>query len=187
VFFLDNAPFDDASRDAFQAFMEAGGGFMGFHVTAWTDNPSRWSWFYDDFLGSGSYWKNTWRPTSATLKVESPSHAALQGLSATFMTAPNEWYAFHGDLVNNPAIEILLSIDPVSFPLGTNGSETWMSGYYPVVWSNRNYRMIYANMGHDDMDYGGTNQPLSSTFQSEAQNQFFLDAIRFLGGVTGAP
>jgi uncharacterized protein len=183
VLFLDNAPWDGGQRAAFEAYMEAGGAWMGFHVSAWTDRPSNWSWYYEELLGSGAYWKNTWRPTSAVLRVES-EHAVLDGLGPTFMTAPNEWYAFHGDLANNPAIEILLSIDPVSFPLGTNGSETWTSGYYPVVWTNRNYRMLYANMGHDDMDYGGTNQALSSTFESPAQNRFFLQAIRWLGGVT---
>jgi hypothetical protein len=185
VFFLDNAPGDGGEREAFEAYMENGGAWMGFHVSAWNDNPSGWSWYYQNFLACEGYWKNTWRPTSAVLRVES-EHILVSGLGPTFETAPNEWYAFHGDLANNPAIEILLSIDPTSFPLGTNGNETWMSGYYPVVWRNKNYRMVYANMGHDDMDYGGTNQSLSSTFSSEKENQFFLNAIQWLGGVTEA-
>ena len=71
------------------------------------------------------------------------------------------------DLRKNPDIRVLLSIDPSSFPLGTGPKphEIWHSGDYPVVWTNTRYRMVYMNMGHNDMDYdGGTNRQLSSTF-----------------------
>lgn len=68
----------------------------------------------------------------------------------------------------NPDIKILLSIDPTSFPLGTGPkqSEIWHSGYYPVVWTNKKYKMLYINMGHNDIDYDNkTNKELS--FQLE--------------------
>ncbi|HVJ21804.1 MAG TPA: ThuA domain-containing protein, partial [Polyangiaceae bacterium] len=116
VLFLDNAPTVAVQRTAFESYMEAGGAWMGFHVSAWTDTPTGWSWYYENFLGSGSYQKNTWRPTSAVLRVESTDHAVVQGVGSTFSSAPCEWYAFNGDLVNNPNIEILLSIDPTSYP-----------------------------------------------------------------------
>ena len=45
------------------------------------------------------------------------------------------------------------------------------SGYYPVVWTNKHYRMIYLNMGHNDMDYehkfDNTNRTLSFTFANK--------------------
>jgi hypothetical protein len=37
-------------------------------------------------------------------------------------------------------------------------------------------------MGHNDIDYENkTNKTLSSTFSSEQQNQFILDALLWLG------
>ncbi len=88
------------------------------------------------------------------------------------------------DLKKNRNITILLSIDSASFPLGTGPKphEIWHGGYYPVAWTNKQYRMVYMNMGHNDMDYEGhTNATLSSTFSSRIQNQFLLNAIYWLG------
>ena len=141
--------------------MEKGGAWMGFHFAGFaltpSDFPQDWSWYHDEFLGAGSYRSNTWRPTSAVLRVEAPGHPALRGLPATFTAAPNEWYRWEKDLRQNPAIQILLAIDPSSFPLGTGPKphEIWHEGYYPVVWTNRHYRMAYVNMGHDDLGDGG--------------------------------
>lgn len=42
--------------------------------------------------------------------------------------------------------------------------------------------MIYVNMGHNDIDYEGkTNKTLSSTFDSDDQNRFIIDALMWLG------
>jgi hypothetical protein len=100
-----------------------------------------------------------------------------------FTAAPNEWYRWQNDLRLNQNIEILLSIDSSSFPLGTGpkSHEIWHSGYYPVVWTNKNYRMIYFNMGHNDMDYeSGSNQTLSRTFSSPDQNKLILNSLIWL-------
>ena len=85
----------------------------------------------------------------------------------------------------NPDIKVLLSIDPASFPLGTGPkpNEIWHSGDYPVAWTNKKYKMIYVNMGHNDMDYENkTNKELSFTFDNETQNQFIVDGLLWLGG-----
>jgi len=84
----------------------------------------------------------------------------------------------------NKDIKILASIDSTSFPLGTGPKphEIWHSGYYPVVWTNINYRMIYINMGHNDIDYeGGTNKELSFTFKNKTHNKLVIDALLWLG------
>ncbi len=44
--------------------------------------------------------------------------------------------------------------------------------------------MIYANFGHNAMNYQ-TNTRLSSTFDSPAQNQFLMDSLKWLGGGGG--
>lgn len=188
VLFLDTRPEDPAQREAFRQYMENGGAWMGFHFSAFALNKSTfnqdWDWYHTQFLGSGEYKSNTWRPTSAVLRVEGKNHPAMKNLPETFKSSPNEWYRWSHDLKANPDIEILLSIDPSSFPLGTGPKqhEIWHSGYYPVVWTNKKYKMIYANMGHNDIDYEGkTNKELSFTFNNPTQNQFLLNSLLWLG------
>lgn len=188
VLFLDTRPDSPVQREAFQKYMENGGGWMGFHFAAFaltpSDYPENWDWYHNQFLGSGSYVSNTWRPTSAILRVEDRKHPATRHLPKTFKSAPNEWYRWTNDLRANPDITILLSIDSTSFPLGTGPkqSEIWHSGYYPVVWTNKNYKMIYFNMGHNDMDYDNrTNRQLSYTFDNKIQDRLIMDALLWLG------
>ena len=97
---------------------------------------------------------------------------------------PNEWYKWTNDLRTNRNIRILAAIDPTSFPLGTGPKphEIWHDGYYPVVWTNHKFRMIYFNMGHNDMDYETRpSKELSSTFSSEVQVRLILNALEWLG------
>jgi hypothetical protein len=188
ILFLDTRPEQPAQRAAFQQYMEHGGAWLGFHFSAFALTPSaypqNWDWYHEQFLGTGDYAGNTWRPTSATLRVQDHRHPTTRKLAATFTSAPNEWYKWTHDLRQNQDIDILLAIDPSSFPLGTGPKphEIWHEGYYPVAWTNRRYRMVYLNMGHNDMDYEhGTNRPLSSTFSSPAQSQFILQSLLWLG------
>lgn len=188
VIFLDTRPEDEMQREAFKRYMQNGGAWMGFHFAAFaltsSTYPQNWVWYHHEFLGSGEYKGNTWRPTSAMLRVENRKHPSTRKLPKAFTSAPNEWYSWTTDLRTNPDIEILLSIDEKSFPLGTGPKthEIWHSGYYPVAWTNKNFRMIYINMGHNDMDYEhGTNKALSSSFNSAEQNQFILQSLLWLG------
>lgn len=188
VMFLDNRPEATAQRDAFKQYMDNGGAWMGFHFAAFALNNSavvqNWDWYHNTFLGSGEYKSNTWRPTSAVLRVEDTTHAYTKGLPVTFKSSPNEWYRWNNDLTKQPNIKILLSIDPASYPLGTGPKpeEIWHDGYYPVVWTNTKYRMLYANMGHNDIDYGGTNKELSQTFADTIQNKLIMNTLLTLGG-----
>ncbi|HEX2605867.1 MAG TPA: ThuA domain-containing protein [Flavisolibacter sp.] len=189
VLFLDTRPEAPEQRAAFQRYMENGGGWIGFHFSAFALTPSTypqdWDWYHETFLGSGSYKSNTWRPTKAVLRKENSGHPVLKGIPSTFTAAPNEWYAWENDLRTRTDIRILLSVDSTSYPLGTGPKphEVWHSGYYPIAWTNTHYKMVYMNMGHNDMDYeGGTNRQLSSTFSSKEQNRFLLNAILWTGG-----
>ena len=161
---------------------------MGFHFAGFaltpSDVPQNWDWYHNTFLGSGQYKSNTWRPTTAVLRVEDKNHPATKGLPETFTASANEWYCWQNDLTKNPDIEILLSIDSTSFPLGTGPKlyEIWHSGYYPVVWTNKNFRMIYMNMGHNDIDYeNNTGKELSFTFKNPDQNKLIMNAMMWLG------
>jgi uncharacterized protein len=191
VLFLDTRPDVPEQRAAFKKYMDNGGAWMGFHFAGFALTPSEfpqnWDWYHNEFIGAGQYVSNTWRPTSAVLRVEDSKHPAVKNLPTTFKSSPNEWYRWEKDIRNNPDIKILLSIDSASFPLGTGPKqhEIWHSGYYPVAWTNKKYRMIYTNMGHNDIDYENkTNKELSFQFDNDIQNKFILDALLWLGGRT---
>jgi uncharacterized protein len=188
IVFLDSRPDSEDQRAAFRKFMENGGGWLGFHFAAFALNnsafPQNWDWYHNEFLGSGEYKGNTWKPTTAVLRVEDHSNPATKHLQQTFIASPNEWYSWKNDLTKNADIKILLSIDSSSFPLGTGPKlyEIWHSGYYPVVWTNKNYKMLYVNMGHNDIDYENkTNKELSFTFNNESQNKMIIDGLMWLG------
>ena len=181
VLFLDDLPQTSAQRTGFEAYMRGGGGFMGFHVSAFTTDAASWSWYHNTFLGSGNFVSNTWGPTAVTLKVEDHSIPPTASLPATFTSSVSEWYSWSNDLRQNPDIKILASIDPSSFPVGTDPNQSWYSGYYPIIWTNTKYKTLYANFGHNAMNYT-TNTRLSSTFASATQNQFLLNGLKWLGG-----
>jgi len=163
---------------------------MGFHFAAFALTPSAfnqdWDWYHNVFLGSGQYVSNIWRPSVAILDVNR-DFPATKHMPKKFKTSPNEWYRWENDLRKNPDIKILCSIDSASFPLGTGPklSEIWHSGYYPVVWTNTKYKMIYFNMGHNDMDYehkyDNTDRTLSYTFSSPMEEKLVVDALLWLG------
>jgi len=190
VIFLDTRPDDPAQRAAFQKYMEHGGGWMGFHFSAFaltpSDFPQNWDWYHQNFLGAGQYVSNIWRPSKAVLDVDR-NFPATKNLPKKFITSPNEWYRWEYDLRKNPDIQILCSIDSASFPLGTGPKqyEIWHSGYYPVVWTNKNFKMVYFNMGHNDMDYehkyDNTDKTLSYTFSSIVESQLIIDTLLWMG------
>ena len=188
VIFLDTRPERTTQRDAFKKYMDNGGAFIGFHFAGFalnnSDFPQNWDWYHNTFIGAGQYKSNTWHPTSAILRVEDSTHPVTKNLPKTFKSSPNEWYRWEKDLRLNPDIKILLSIDSTSFPLG-NGpkqSEIWHSGYYPVVWTNKNYKMLYVNMGHNDIDYDNrTNKELSFQFGNDIQDKMIIDGLIWLG------
>src|SRR3569833_1084497 len=84
VLFLDSRPQQPEQRKAFEDYMKNGGGWLGFHFAAFALTPSDfnadWDWYHNEFLGSGQYASNTWRPVSAFLRVEDHNHPATKGL-----------------------------------------------------------------------------------------------------------
>ncbi|MDH2430834.1 RICIN domain-containing protein [Sphaerisporangium sp. TRM90804] len=183
VMFLDDLP-PANRRAAFQTYLQNGGAWMGFHVSAFTTDPGSWSWYHNTLLGSGAFQTNTWGPTAETLRIEDRGHPSTAGLPATIQSSVSEWYSWSRDLRQNPDIDILASIDASSFPVGTDPNQQWRSGFYPIMWTNKNYKMLYANFGHNAMNYS-TNTRTSSTFASAQQNQWLINGLLWLGGGGG--
>lgn len=188
VMFLNDRPSGRTEQIAFENFIKNGGAWMGFHVCAgcWATNKDDaaqyWKWFQDDFVGCGNHSHNTWNPTSEPMRVENYNHYATENLvleDDTFVAAPCEWYAWEYDVSQNDDITVLLTLNPtVDNPAGDSPGEIWTSGTYPIAWANNNYKMVYMNWGHNLRPYNnGAEGKQSSTFSSEKQNQFMIDAM----------
>jgi len=183
VIFLNNRPFDIDQQEAFKNYMENGGAWLGFHACAFcmdSDNP-HWAWYQDDFLGCGDYKNNTWNPTAETLHIETHDHCSTANFGGnTFVSTPNEWYGWMSDLTVNDDIIVLLTLDESTFPVGDNPHKDWEIWkdyiYTPVAWTNKNYKMVYMNWGHNLQPYNDFEKE-SETFSSEGTCQFVLDAM----------
>lgn len=166
VLWINDFPTKPGQRTAFENYMKRGGAWLGFHVSAYNDESTRWPWFVD-FLGGGVFYGNNWPPLPAKLMVDHRSHPATRHLPATFMAPANEWYIWKPSPRLNKEVKVLLTLDPKNYPIGLK--DTITAGDLPVVWTNTGYRMIYMNMGHGD-----------KIFDSREQNKLFEDAFLWL-------
>lgn len=155
VMMLNDFPHDKAQRDAFQRYMENGGGWYGFHVAAYNDKTTNWPWLLD-FLGGGVFYRNNWPPMPAKLAVDDPDHPATRELPVSFISPLNEWYQWKPSPRERKNIKVLVTLSADNYPLGLK--DIIPDGDLPVVWTNTDYRMIYLNMGHGSGIFGDATQ-----------------------------
>ena len=182
IMFLDDQPSSN-QRAGFQKYMESGGGWIGFHVCAFATNAGEWDWYHNKFLGAGAFRSNTWGPTPAKMKVEDVAHPVTKAFPTIFTSETSEWYNWTVNPRSNPDIKVLCSIDPTSYPLGTDPNQSWRSGDNPIVWTNTKYKMIYCNSGHNDMDYAA-NVAKSNTWDNKQHVTLIMNALAWLAGET---
>ncbi|GHV55973.1 hypothetical protein FACS1894182_01570 [Bacteroidia bacterium] len=157
VVMLNNSPSSPAEREAFQKYMENGGGWVGFHAAAYNDKNTNWPWFVD-FLGGGVFFCNNWPPQPAKLSIDKAAHPVTNNLPESFIAPESEWYQWNPSPRTNPNVDVLLSLSPDNYPIGIK--DVVSSGDFPIVWTNKNYRMIYLNMGHGDDEFTDATQKL---------------------------
>lgn len=150
VVMLNTSPGSKAERAAFEQYMENGGGWVGFHAAAYNDKNTRWPWFVK-FLGGGVFYCNNWPPQPVLVEVDKEQHPVTKNLPQSFVAPASEWYQWNPSPRLNKDVEVLLSISPKNYPLGIKDVVNF--GDFPIVWSNKNYRMIYLNMGHGDEEF----------------------------------
>ncbi len=163
---LNDFPHTQSQRQAFQRYMESGGGWFGFHVAAYNDHTTEWPWLLE-FLGGGIFYRNNWPPMPAKLVVDDPKHTVTKGLPASFTSPLNEWYQWKPSPRERKNIKVLVSVSPDNYPLGLK--DIIPGGDLPVVWTNTNFRMIYMNMGH-----GG------HIFDDATQNRLIIAGLRWV-------
>ena len=166
VVMANTAPGTPEERAAFEKYMENGGGWVGFHAAAYNDVRTQWPWF-NEFLGCGKFLCNNWPPQPALLDVEVKDHPVTKNLPDSFVAPASEWYMWEESPRLNENVEVLLSLSPKNYPIGIKDVISF--GDFPVVWTNTNYRMIYLNMGHGDVEY-----------LDAEQNLLFVNAFRWI-------
>ena len=166
VVWLNDFPKTQMQRDNFQKYMENGGRWLGFHVSAYNDADTHWPWFLA-FLGDGVFYANNWPPLPAKLVVDDLSHPVTRRLGASLDSPANEWYLWKPSPRLNKNVKVLLTLAPENYPIGLK--DTITGGDLPVAWTNTKYRMLYINMDHGD-----------KIFSSTRQNRLFADAISWL-------
>ena len=168
---LNAAPGGKQQREDFQKYMENGGGWIGFHASAYNDKNTKWPWF-NEFLGCGMFYCNNWPPQPALVECDTQEHPVTVSLPQTFVVPASEFYQWQPSPRKNPDVEVLLSISSKMYPFGLKDVVKW--GDFPVVWTNKKYRMVYLNMGHGD-----------EGFIDATQNLLFVNAFRWV--VSRAP
>jgi type 1 glutamine amidotransferase len=169
VVWLNGTP-PGPQQPVFQRYMEGGGAWLGFHVAAYNDRNSRWTWF-KQFIGGGAFGVNNWPPLPAKLIVDDTESPITRGIPKTYVSPTNEWYSWRPSPRLDKNIHVLLTLDPSEYPLGIKGLITEKDPDVPVVWTNTNFKMLYLNMGHGD-----------KVFSSPTQNKLFENGILWLLG-----
>jgi type 1 glutamine amidotransferase len=166
VIMTNVSPTQPQERAAFERYMENGGGWMGFHAAGYNDRNTNWPWF-KKFLGGVSFYCNNWPPQPAKLLIDRADHPVTKALPASYIAPASEWYQWDPSPRLNPGVDVLLSLSPENYPFGIK--DIIYFGDFPVIWTNRDYRMIYLNMGHGD-----------EVFSDATQQLLFINALKWV-------
>lgn len=133
-----------SQRAAFQAFVENGGGFVGFHGSG-GDPETFWDWYVDTLVGArfkGHPMNPQFQP--ARIVIEDAMHPVVAGLGAGW-TMSDEWYSFR----NNPrsgGARVLATLDEKTYAPG----DLAMGEDHPIAWTRcvGRGRSFYSAIGH---------------------------------------
>ncbi|MGC4038973.1 MAG: ThuA domain-containing protein [Chitinophagaceae bacterium] len=158
---------NEEERRAFEKFINGGGRWMGFHVSAYNDKDTHWPWFVE-FLGGAVFYTNNWPPLAAKLIVDDNTHPVTKGLPKKYIAPISEWYIWKPSPRENKDVKVLATLDPANYPFGKKDLIT--EGDCPVIWTNTKYKMLYLNMGHGD-----------KVVSDSLQNKMLGNAILWIG------
>lgn len=133
---------DDVQQAAFEAWIGAGGGYVGVHSAA--DTEYDWP-FYGTLVGA--YFLSHPAIQQASVDVEVADHPATVGLPSPWART-DEWYNFQTN--PRPNVTVLATVDESTYTGGTMGAD------HPITWSHPTGgggRAFYTAMGHTDESY----------------------------------
>lgn len=131
---------NDQQQEAFQQFIQDGGGFVGIHAAS--DTEYDWPW-YGDMIGA--YFDSHPEIQEAVITVTDSNHLSTSFLPDEWERT-DEWYNFK-DI--NPSIKILLNLEESSYEGGENGAD------HPIAWYHEydGGRIFYTGGGHTSESY----------------------------------
>lgn len=156
IVWLNYSPRPD-EREAFEQYMEQGGGWMGFHASAYNDSKTHWPWL-NGFLGCGPFLCNNWPPQPVLVECDTQEHPVTRSLPREYVAPASEFYQWDPSPRLDPDVEVLQTLSPRNYPLGIKDVVMW--GDFPVVWTNHRYRMVYLNTGHGKESLADATQTL---------------------------
>ncbi len=143
-----------SQRDAFRAYVEAGGGFVGLHG-AGGNRFYAWHWYVNTLIGT-QYIGHPHDPQieEGTVRIEA-GEDCLSNEVPDVWAVEDEWYAF----VANPreaGARILATVDESSISTtGLFGADLSMGDDHPVIWAREvaQGRSFYSALGHAPQVY----------------------------------
>jgi len=131
---------DAPEQYAFEAYIQAGGGYVGIHAAA--DCEYGWPW-YGQLLGNGAWFNEHPAIQTATL-VREGGGPPDPGFPAGETSFEDEWYNFQAN--PRPAVQVLMTLDESSYNPG-NGA---MGADHPITWAHAfdGGRALYTGLGH---------------------------------------
>jgi type 1 glutamine amidotransferase len=154
---------DTNQQTAFEAYIRAGGGYVGIHSAS--DTEYDWP-FYGQLVGA--YFASHPAIQQATERVENRAHAATAGLGQTW-TRTDEWYNFRTNPRAN--VRVLATLDESTYSGGGMGAD------HPHTWCQavQGGRSFYTGNGHTQASYS-----------EPAFRALILGGIRYAAGRTKA-
>lgn len=134
---------DEAQEDAFEAYIQSGGAYMGIHAA--TDTEYDWPWYGK--LAGAYFDGHPGNPNVRHGKVTvlDHEHPSTQNLPDTWMKT-DEFYDFKS---YNEAVHPLIKVDEASYGWDK------MGGFHPLSWYHEydGGRAFYTNFGHTKAAY----------------------------------
>ena len=164
-----------AEQDAFEAYIQNGGGFVGIHAATDTYRDGSWPW-YNDLVGGivQTNPNHTANNTNATMDVVN-DHPAVAHLESTWNKSEEYYYwETNGGYLFEGNIDLL--------NVRTTGSNSY-DAPRPITWYKEydGGRSFYTALGHNDSDYQS-----DSNFRTMMQ-EAILWAASTSGGAAFAP
>lgn len=133
--------FAPAQKEAIQAFINQGGGFLGIHSAS--DTEYQWPW-YGKLVGNN--FAGHPEIQQADLSITDSTHLATVGLPTKWVRK-DEWYNFNTPFPEH--LNVLITIDESSYEGGK------MDGYHPLSWYHEydGGRAFYTALGHTAESY----------------------------------
>jgi len=154
---------NDSQQAAFEAWVDAGGGYLGVHSAS--DTEYDWP-FYGDLISA--YFLQHPAVQQASVDVEATDHPIVRaaGLPSPWV-AEDEWYDFRTN--PRPRVTVLATVDESTYSGGTMGAD------HPISWVHGTPgggRAFYTALGHTKARYA---DPL---FQ-----RFLVAGLRWVAGL----